>query len=140
VEQIEASPSLDVLYNSEVAEAIGTDRLEAVVVRSSSGAETRRIDTPAMFVFAGAVPHSKLVDGLVERDSDGFIMTGQQFTAGARRPPGWKLKRDPFLLETSVAGIFAAGDVRRDANRRVGSAVGDGGMAISFIVQYLRTV
>jgi len=93
-----------------------------------------------MFIFIGAVPHSGLVEGLVERDTEGFILTGQQFVTGLQRPRGWKLKRDPLLLETSVAGIFAAGDVRRDANRRVGSAVGDGGMAISFIGQYLRTV
>ena len=140
VDQIQSSPSIDVLYNTEVGEAIGSDRLEAVAVRSSSTGETRRIDTPAMFIFIGAVPHSGLVEGLVERDTEGFILTGQQFVTGLQRPRGWKLKRDPLLLETSVAGIFAAGDVRRDANRRVGSAVGDGGMAISFIGQYLRTV
>jgi thioredoxin reductase (NADPH) len=93
-----------------------------------------------MFVFIGAVPHSDLVAGLVERDQTGFILTGQQFTGLGKHPRNWKLKRDPFLLETSVAGIFTAGDVRMDANRRVGSAVGDGGMAISFISQYLRTV
>jgi thioredoxin reductase (NADPH) len=93
-----------------------------------------------VFVFIGAVPHSELVSGLVERDEAGFILTGQQFVASGRRPKSWRLPRDPFLLETSVPGIFAAGDVRREANRRVGSAVGDGGMAIGFINQYLRTV
>jgi thioredoxin reductase (NADPH) len=140
VEQIETSPAIDVLFNSEILEACGSNMLEAMVVRNSRSGEQRRIDTRAMFVFAGAVPHSDLVAGLVERDGAGFIMTGQQFTGSGQRPKNWRLKRDPFLLETSVAGIFAAGDVRLDANRRVGSAVGDGGMAISFISQYLRTV
>jgi thioredoxin reductase (NADPH) len=93
-----------------------------------------------MFIFIGAVPHSSLAAALLERDQHGFILTGQQFTGRGARPRNWNLSRDPYLLEASVPGVFAAGDVRAEANRRVGSAVGDGGMAISFINQYLRTV
>jgi thioredoxin reductase (NADPH) len=140
VEQIEGSPAINVLYDTEILEACGSNSLEGIVVRNLRTGETRTIGTRAMFVFIGAVPHSDLVAGLVERDKTGFILTGQQFTGLGKHPRNWKLKRDPFLLETSVAGIFTAGDVRMDANRRVGSAVGDGGMAISFISQYLRTV
>ncbi len=140
VNQIEASPQIEVLFNTDIIEACGGDRLESVTVKNTATGASRRIDTPAAFVFIGAVPHSQLVAGLVERDEAGFILTGQQFIASGRRPKNWRLPRDPYLLETSVPGIFAAGDVRLEANRRVGSAVGDGGMAISFINQYLRTV
>jgi len=140
VDQIASSELIEVKYHTEIIEACGSRSLEAVVVRDSRTGNTWRIDTPAVFVFIGTVPHSDLVAELVERDPEGFVVTGQQFSAGGRRPRGWKLARDPFFLETSIPGVFAAGDVRQDANRRVGSAVGDGGMAISFISQYLRTV
>jgi thioredoxin reductase (NADPH) len=140
VDLIGASERILVLFNAEVVEALGTDRLEAVTIRDAQGGAERCVEAAAMFIFIGALPHSELAAGAVERDGEGFIVTGQQFTARGSRPRGWRLPRDPYLLETSVAGVFAAGDVRAEANRRVGSAVGDGGMALSFINQYLRTV
>jgi thioredoxin reductase (NADPH) len=93
-----------------------------------------------MFIFIGAVPHSDCVKGVVERDRQGFILTGMSHLYRDTRPKNWKLKRDPFLMETNVPGIFAAGDVRKDAIRRVASAVGDGAATINFVHQYLRTV
>jgi len=93
-----------------------------------------------MFVFIGAVPHTDLVAGIVERNPAGFIVTGQDLFHNGKRPSGWTLKRDPFLLETNVPGIFAAGDVRQGAVRRVASAVGEGAMVVSFVHQYLQTV
>jgi thioredoxin reductase (NADPH) len=80
------------------------------------------------------------VAGIVERNEAGFILTGPDLIHNGQRPGNWKLSRDPFLLETSVPGIFAAGDVREGAVRRVASAVGQGSMAISFVHQYLKTV
>ena len=81
-----------------------------------------------------------MLDGVVERNNAGFILTGQDLIHEGQRPAGWKLKRDPFYLETSVPGIFAAGDVRQGAVRRVASAVGEGAIAVSLVHQYLRTV
>ncbi len=86
------------------------------------------------------MPHSELVAGVVERNEAGFILTGQDLLRGGKKPQGWKLQRDPFPLETSVPGIFAAGDVRHNAVRRVASAVGEGAIAVSLVHQYLKTV
>jgi thioredoxin reductase (NADPH) len=140
VDQIGSSEKIEVLYNADVVEALGSDRLDAVSVKNVQTGAVRSIEAGAMFIFIGAVPHSEIAAGLLERDPSGFILVGQQFTSRGARPRNWRLTRDPYLLEASVPGVFAAGDVRAEANRRVGSAVGDGGMAISFINQYLRTV
>ena len=88
-----------------------------------------------MFIFIGAVPHTDLVAGVVERNPAGFILAGPELIRDGRRAKSWKLARDPFLLETSVPGIFAAGDVRQDVVRRVASAVGEGAIAVSFVHQ-----
>jgi thioredoxin reductase (NADPH) len=93
-----------------------------------------------MFLFIGAVPHSECVAGVVERNSAGFILTGPDLMVDGQRPKGWRLPRDPFLLETSVPGIFAAGDVRQGATRRVAAAVGEGANVVSQVHQYLRMV
>ena len=93
-----------------------------------------------MFVFIGAAPHTDLVGGLVRRNEAGFILTGRDLMTGGKRPKGWKLPRDPYSLETSVPGIFAVGDGRQGAMRRVASGVGEGAVAISFVHQYLQTV
>jgi thioredoxin reductase (NADPH) len=93
-----------------------------------------------MFLFIGAVPHSDLVAGVVERNAAGFILTGPDLSRNGGRPKTWKLKRDPYLLETSVPGIFASGDIRQGAVRRVASAVGEGAIAVSLVHQYLKTV
>ena len=92
------------------------------------------------YYFTGAVPHSELVAGVVERNRAGFIPTGQYLIRDGRRPKNWPLRRDPFLLETSVPGIFAAGDVRQGAVRRVASAVGQGAIVISLVHQHLKTI
>ena len=91
----------------------------------------------ALFIFIGARPHTDWVTDAVERDQQGFILTGRSLVRGGRRPKGWHLDRDPFFLETSVPGIFAAGDVRQRSVKRVASAVGEGAMAVQFVHQYL---
>jgi thioredoxin reductase (NADPH) len=93
-----------------------------------------------MFVFMGASPHTKMLGDLVALSSDGFVLTGPDLFVNGARLAGWKLKRDPYLMETSVPGIFAAGDVRHGVIRRVASAVGQGSAAVNFVHEYLKTV
>jgi thioredoxin reductase (NADPH) len=123
-----------------VVEAIGKDRLEAITILNKDSGQTETVPAAAMFLFIGAVPHSELVEGVVERNRAGFIITGSDLMKNGHRPKNWALKRDPYLLETSVPGIFAAGDIRQGAVRRVASAVGQGAIAISLIHQHLKTV
>ena len=93
-----------------------------------------------MFIFIGAVPSTGILEDVVELSEAGFIYTGQDLIRNGRRPKNWKPRRDPFLLETSVPGIFAAGDLRHDVIRRVASAVGQGAVAVSLVHKYLETV
>ena len=93
-----------------------------------------------MFVFIGAMPRTELVGDLVERDRAGFVLTGADLMKDGKPPKGWPLKRDPFLLETSVPGIFAAGDVRHGSIKRVAAAIGEGSACVQFAHQYLKTV
>ncbi len=140
VDQIRASENIEVLVNTKVTEVRGPEKLEAVTIASDKDEETRQVPAAAMFIFIGAVPHTDLVAGVVELNKAGFIPTGQDLFHDGKRPKGWRLGRDPYILETSVPGIFAAGDVRHDVVRRVATAVGEGAIAVSFVHQYLRTV
>ncbi|MGD0725129.1 MAG: FAD-dependent oxidoreductase [Spirochaetia bacterium] len=140
VEQIKATENIHLLLAAEVTEVSGESRLESVTVVERNGGATRRIPVGAMFVFIGATAHTDLLRGVVERDSSGFILTGRDIGSDGERPKGWNLKRDPYLLETNVPGIFAAGDVRHMSLKRVGSAVGEGAIAVALIHQYLKSV
>jgi thioredoxin reductase (NADPH) len=140
IDQIAATKNIEVLIHTEVAEVKGKDRLEEIVLRNNQSGETQTLPAAALFIFIGAAAHTDLVANVVERDSAGFILTGPSLMQDGRRPKGWKLQRDPFLLETSVPGIFAAGDVRHGSIKRVASAVGEGAVAVSFVHQYLKTV
>jgi thioredoxin reductase (NADPH) len=140
IDQIGATPNIEVVVEVEVIEAMGKDRLEAIKVHHLDTGEEESLSAAALFIFIGAVPHSALVEGVVERNSAGFILTGADLIRNGKKPFGWRSQRDPFLLETSVPGIFAAGDIRQGAVRRVASAVGEGAIAVSLVHQYLRTV
>jgi thioredoxin reductase (NADPH) len=132
IEQIAALPNVDVRTGAEAVEAIGEDgHLKALKIRGADGSETVE-DADACFVFVGAAPRTSWLDEVVARDEHGFILAGAEV-----RGAGWPLKRDPYLLETSVPGVFVAGDVRARSIKRVASAVGEGSMAVSLIHEYL---
>ncbi len=140
VEQIKATPNIEVKYNVDVVEAFGENRLEAICIQNRETSEFETVAGAAMFIFIGAVPRTEIVAGVVERDRPGFILTGNDLIKDGRRPRAWTLKRDPYLLETSNPGIFAAGDVRHGSVKRVASAVGEGAVTIALVHQYLKTV
>jgi thioredoxin reductase (NADPH) len=140
VDQIEKTSNIEVLLETEVNALHGTDRLKAITVENRNTGKIENLNADALFIFIGAYPHTEIVANLVERDEAGFIFTGPDLIHNGRRPKSWKLKRDPFLMETSVPGIFAAGDVRHGVVRRVASAVGQGAVTVSFIHKYLETV
>jgi thioredoxin reductase (NADPH) len=140
IEQIEGRDNIDVRLGKEIVEVHGRDRLEAITIRDRDTGETQQESAAATFVFIGASPHTEMLGDLVALSSAGFILTGPDLLINGERPAGWKLKRYPFLMETSVPGIFAAGDVRHDVIRRVASAVGQGSGVVSFVHEYLKTV
>ncbi len=128
------------LINTEVSAVTGSEKLETITLKNNTSGESETGAADAIFVFIGAIPHTDVVAGIVERDEAGFIITGQDLIRDGRRPKNWKPRRDPFLMETSVPGISAAGDVRHGVIRRVASAVGQGAVAVSLVHKYLETV
>jgi thioredoxin reductase (NADPH) len=140
VERIEAAPNIDVISDVEVASVSGDGRLERVTLKPVHGGEPRTIAAAAMFVFIGVAPRSDVFAGVLPRDDKGFILTGEDLPRIAGRPRDWILDRDPYMFETAIPGVFAVGDVRANANRRVASAVGEGSAAIYLVHRYLRTV
>jgi thioredoxin reductase (NADPH) len=113
---------------------IGDGHLSAVVLRNRKSGDTRTVHTPAVFSFIGAVPRTDWLPAEVERDAKGFVRTGPALPQSKY----WTAKRQPFLLETSRPGVFAAGDVRSGSVKRVASAVGEGSMAVQFVHEYLK--
>jgi thioredoxin reductase (NADPH) len=140
VDQIEETENIEVLLRTNVINVEGSDKLETITLKNIDSGQSKTVAAAAMFIFVGAVPHTEMVAGLLERDRAGFILTGPDLLHDGQLPKKWRLKRYPFLLETSVSGIFAAGDVRHGAVRRVASAVGEGATAISVVHQYLKEV
>lgn len=140
IDQIDATENIDVQVNTVVLEAYGEERLEAIRIQNKVTNEEEKVPTAAMFIFIGAVPHSEMVENIVKCNRAGFIIAGSDLIKDGKRPKHWSEKRDPFLLETSVPGIFVAGDVRQGAIRRVASAVGEGAIAVNMVHQYLKSV
>ncbi|MDO7875032.1 FAD-dependent oxidoreductase [Hymenobacter sp. ASUV-10] len=135
IEQIAQTPNIEILPHARVTEVCGGDHLEAVVLDNNGTTEKR--DARALFVFIGAKPSTEWVADQVLCDPKGFLLTGRDLVTDSRYATSWKKDREPFLLETCVPGIFAAGDSRAGAMARVASAVGEGSMAIKFVHQYL---
>ena len=141
INQINRMSNIKVLLNSKIVEVQGEDRLQFVTVLNTPTGEQHTVDCSTLYIFIGAVPHTNALAGIVERDANGFILTGQDLIQdGRKRPRGWYLDRSPFLLETNVPGIFAAGDVRHGSTKRVATGVGEGSLAVQLIHQYLKSV
>jgi len=134
VEQLAARSNIRVLLRTEVVAALGDSALEAIDVRDQTTGETSRIDSSGLFIFIGADAETGWLPPEIALDTRGFVLTGSDVAAAG----AWRLERDPYLLETSVPGIFACGDVRSGPVKRVAAAVGEGSMAIAFVHQYLR--
>jgi thioredoxin reductase (NADPH) len=134
IDQIATRPNIDMLGRTEVAEAHGEASLEAIDLRNVDTGETRRLESGGLYIFIGADAETAWLPPEIALDERGFVLTGSDVRAAGR----WTLDRDPYLLETSVPGIFACGDVRFAPVKRVAAAVGEGSMAIAFVHQYLR--
>jgi thioredoxin reductase (NADPH) len=133
-DQLAARSNIHVMTRTEVVAAHGDDSIEAIEVRNNETEETTRLDSGGLFVFIGADAETAWLPPEIALDRRGFVLTGSDVAAAG----DWDLDRDPYLLETSVAGIFACGDVRSGPVKRVASAVGEGSMAIAFVHQYLK--
>ena len=134
VHRIEQTSNIKVIRNAEVKCLKGDDHLRELELLDRKTGEIRSFTTPAIFSFIGATPRTEWVPVEIDKDDKGFIQTGPAVSQSTR----WDSPRDPFLLETSRRGVFAAGDVRSGSTKRVGSAVGEGAMAVQFVHQYLR--
>ena len=140
VRQIEDMENIEVRINSGVTEAFGEDHLEELQITNSKTGEEEIVPARSLFIFIGAAPKTDWLEGVVERDERGFILSGPDLVRNGNRPKNWTEDRDPYLLETSVPGIFVAGDVRHGSVKRVASGVGEGSIAVQFIHQYLAKV
>ncbi|MGD1891965.1 MAG: FAD-dependent oxidoreductase [Cyclobacteriaceae bacterium] len=140
IDQIDGTENIELLGETVVVEACGSDHLEALVLENTKGEERRKVDAGALFIFIGNRPFTEWITLDIAKNEKGFIETGQDAMRRSEQKKSWKLKREPFLLETSTPGIFAAGDVRANAMHRVASAVGEGAMAIKLVHEYLATV
>jgi thioredoxin reductase (NADPH) len=134
-ERIHATANIKVAVQSEVAGVNGTDHLQSVTIRNVTTGEEQTVPATAMFIFIGAIPHTDWLEGVVARDERGFVPTGPDLAK--HDLTGWPLDRPPYLLEASVPGVFAAGDVRHGSVKRVASAVGEGSVAVTFVHRYL---
>jgi thioredoxin reductase (NADPH) len=136
VRRIEQTPNVEVLYDTEVRRLVGADALGAVELVNTKTGAVRTVHAPALFSFIGAVPRTDWLPPEVERDAKQFVRTGP----AVARSPHWPGGRQPFFLETSRPGVFAAGDVRAGSVKRVASAVGEGSMAVQFVHEHLKDV
>lgn len=135
--QLAATKNIEVKLNSSVTEVEGGARCENITIKNSKTGETEKVSASALLIYAGAVPRTDWLEGIVQRDSQGYIVSGQHLMLEGKRPTGWTADRDPFYLEASVPGIFVAGDVRHRSAKGVTSGVGEGAMAVKLVHQYL---
>ena len=140
VDRIRATPNIEVIGDAEVCAVRGEGGLKGVTLKDVKTGARRELPVSAMFIFIGVQPHTEAFKGTLERDDTGFVLTGTDLPVEHGRPRGWPLPRAPYAFETSMPGVFAAGDVRSGANRRVAAAVGEGSAAVYSLHRYLRTV
>jgi thioredoxin reductase (NADPH) len=140
IDEISATPKIQVRTYTQVVQVRGGNSLEELTLQNDQTGTTEAISAAALFLFIGAQPRTDWLDGLVARDKHGFILSGWDLLREDQCSKRWPLEREPFLLETSVPGIFVAGDVRSGSVKRVASGVGEGSIAIQFVHRYLSTV
>jgi thioredoxin reductase (NADPH) len=138
VQQIENIPTISVRTRTEVVAADGEDHLERLTLRDTASGETETVDAGWLFLFIGGAPLTDWLGDVVARDERGFVLAGPDLSVGGQRPRGWPLDRPPYHLETSVPGVFVAGDARAESAKRVASAVGEGAMAVMLVHRYLE--
>jgi thioredoxin reductase (NADPH) len=134
IDGLESTDNIELGYQTGIKEVKGSDRLESLTLENLETAEEETVPGSALFIFIGQAPRTDWVSDLVERDSQGFILSGADL---GTHPKGWQLERAPFPLETSVPGVFAAGDVRSGSTKRIASATGEGAMAVRFVHEHL---
>jgi thioredoxin reductase (NADPH) len=138
VQEVQATPNIAVVLHTEVVDGHGRQRLEGLTLRDRHGGATRTVAASALFVLIGAEPRTDWLEGVVERDERGYVLSGRDLLgADGRARAGWPLERPPLLLETSLPGVFAVGDVRYRSVKRVASAVGEGSIAVQLVHEYL---
>jgi thioredoxin reductase (NADPH) len=135
IDQIAATSNIEVKACCQVLEAMGETRLSCLKVCGPGGDET--VEATGLFIFIGAAPNTDWLPDTIMRDSNGFLLSGNDLKVDGKMAKNWNQPRDPYLLETSVPGIFVAGDVRHGSIKRVASAVGEGSISVQFIHQYL---
>jgi thioredoxin reductase (NADPH) len=140
IDEIAQTPNIEVQYGTKIVAVDGKDRLERLSIECAVTKTVETVTASSLFIFIGALPRTDWLNGVIERDTNGFIVTGSDLMKDGKRPHGWPLDRDPGLLETSIPGIFAVGDVRHGSVKRVASGVGEGSIAIQFVHQYLNEV
>jgi len=140
IDEIKKTENIHVEPHTRVVEVHGDQHLEAISILCGDSGATERVSAGALFIFIGAEPRTDWLAGVVERDERGFVLSGPDLMRDGRRPKGWTVDRDPWLLETSLPGIFVVGDVRHGSVKRVASGVGEGAIAVQFIHQYLSGV
>jgi thioredoxin reductase (NADPH) len=138
VQQIKRAPNIAVRLHTEVVDGHGGRRLELLVLRDRRSGATEDVPATALFVMIGAEPRTEWLAGSVERDDRGYLLTGHDLLRAGKPPAGWPRLRPPLLLETSIPGVFAAGDVRYRSVKRVASAVGEGAVAVQLVHDYLN--
>jgi thioredoxin reductase (NADPH) len=139
IKEIEATPNITVRLGTTVTGAGGAGRLEHLSLYEAATDHSETVPASALFLLIGAQPHTQWLNDVVARDANGFLLTGRDLAAHAP-PSRWALQRDPFPLETSIPGVFAAGDVRQGSVKRVASAVGEGAIAIQYVHEYLALI
>jgi thioredoxin reductase (NADPH) len=139
IERIEEKPNVEVVYNVAITSVDGDERLRKMTLKERESGEERTVDATRLFVCIGGAPNTEWAkDTAIIRDRAGYLITGPDLLEKGVLPACWPLGRQPYYLETSVPGSFAAGDVRHGSIKRVASAVGEGAMAISFVHRYLE--
>lgn len=140
IDQIQQIPNIIVETEAEVTSAHGNGHLEGITITNRSTGDSRTVPTSALFIFIGAVPCTAWLRGILPTDERGYLLTGPQLPREGDRPKGWNETRDPFLFESIVPGVFAAGDTRHSSIKRVASAVGEGSVVVQMVHQYLSKV